>query len=124
MCLALLVTAATLRADPRGHGTHEQLGLPRCAWLGTFGRPCMTCGMTTAFAHAGNGQWWSSVKTQPVGALGALGAAGLFWPALHTALSGSRAFELCGKLLRPKALWAAGAAVAAAWAYKLWTFEP
>lgn len=47
----VLAIAARLSPDPRGFGTHESLGLPPCGFLATNGYPCMTCGMTTAFAN-------------------------------------------------------------------------
>ena len=48
--LALLVTAGTLSPDERGHGTHQQLGLPPCTFSVIFQRPCPACGMTTSWA--------------------------------------------------------------------------
>lgn len=48
--LVLLALAAAVRPDPRGHGTHQQFGLPPCSFQMLFGRRCPTCGMTTAWA--------------------------------------------------------------------------
>ena len=48
--LALLVTAGILTPDARGHGTHQQLGLPPCTFYLIFQRPCPACGMTTSWA--------------------------------------------------------------------------
>ena len=48
--LALLVTAGTMTPDERGHGTHQQLGLPPCTFYVIFQRPCPACGMTTSWA--------------------------------------------------------------------------
>src|SRR5207302_1856701 len=48
--VTLLATARMLSPDDRGHGTHEQLGLPPCTFYLTFGRPCPACGMTTSWA--------------------------------------------------------------------------
>jgi len=48
--LACLSVATQLEPDPRGFGTHERLGLAPCQFRTLFGRPCATCGMTTAFA--------------------------------------------------------------------------
>lgn len=48
---SVLALAWTLEPDARGHGTHEQLGLPGCGFLSLTGAPCPGCGLTTAFAH-------------------------------------------------------------------------
>ena len=53
--IAVLGLAAWMSPEGAGHGTHEQIGLPVCAWAQYFDAPCMTCGMTTAFAHAADG---------------------------------------------------------------------
>lgn len=51
--LAWVVVAlsAWLRPDARGHGTHEQLGLPPCSFQAHTGIPCPGCGLTTSFAN-------------------------------------------------------------------------
>ena len=57
LAAGLLAAAWRLTPDPRGYGTHEQLGLAPCGfarWTG--GRPCPTCGMTTAWALALRGR--------------------------------------------------------------------
>jgi Protein of unknown function (DUF2752) len=72
-CLAgLLVVARTLEPDPRGFGTHTQLGLPRCVFLTVTGRPCPTCGMTTSFAWLTRGRIDRSWRANPAGCLYAL----------------------------------------------------
>jgi len=53
--LALLITAGMLRPDPRGYGTHEQLGLSKCWFQQTTGHVCPMCGATTAWAYAVRG---------------------------------------------------------------------
>jgi hypothetical protein len=49
--LAPLLLAAVLEPDPRGHGTHEQLGLLPCTFVVLFGCRCPACGMTTSWAN-------------------------------------------------------------------------
>lgn len=120
--LTVLTLAATLHADPVGHGTHQQIGLPPCGFAIATGRPCPTCGMTTAFTLAAHGHYLKAVQTQPGGALASLGVAALAWVCLHTAFTGSRALELCGKLLTPKALWAAAAVWLGSWVYTFVTW--
>ena len=64
--------ARTLEPDPRGFGTHEQLGLRPCAFATLTGRPCPTCGMTTAFAWFMRGRLDRSWRANPAGCLFAL----------------------------------------------------
>lgn len=49
--IGLLVTAALLSADPRGFGTHEQLGLYPCSAQFLLGFRCPACGMTTSWTR-------------------------------------------------------------------------
>ena len=50
--LVLVITARKLEPDPRGYGTHEQLGLTPCFFHQSTGHICPACGTTTAWAHA------------------------------------------------------------------------
>lgn len=74
----LLVIAAVLVAgvlglsmilvpDPRGYGTHEQLGLRPCTSATLTGRLCPTCGMTTSFAWFVRGRIDRSWRANPSG---------------------------------------------------------
>ncbi len=76
----LLVVAAFLLAgvlglsrmlapDPRGYGTHTQLGLKPCAFATLSGRLCPTCGMTTAYAWFVRGRIDRSWRANPAGCL-------------------------------------------------------
>ncbi len=97
-CLAILLVAASLTPDPRGHGTHEQLGIGACGWLAATGRPCPTCGMTTAFARAAHADFVGSFLAQPMGLLLAMLCAVAVWVCGHAALTGSRSAVLLGRL--------------------------
>ena len=66
---AVFTTAWRLRPDPRGWGTHQQLGLPPCTFLQLTGIPCPSCGMTTSFSHLAHGDVVGSLKANPVGTL-------------------------------------------------------
>ena len=68
-CLAVLALAARLEPDPRGLGTHVQLGLPPCGFHALTGLPCPGCGLTTAFAHGIRGQWVEAASANPLGLL-------------------------------------------------------
>ena len=66
--LAVFLTAAWLRPDPSGLGTHTELHLPPCGFYVLFHKPCPSCGMTTAFTLMVHGHPWKALKTQPAGA--------------------------------------------------------
>lgn len=65
----LLGLSSTLRPDPRGYGTHVQLGLGPCTFATATGRLCPTCGMTTAFAWFVRGRIDRSWRANPAGCL-------------------------------------------------------
>lgn len=80
--------SAWLSPDPRGHGTHQQLGLAPCSFLLFTGRPCPSCGSTTAFAHFVRGQWPSAIEANVAAfVLAVCCAAGVPW-SLASALRG------------------------------------
>ncbi len=64
----LVFLGMILDPDPSGVGTHCQLGLPPCDFLIRTGKPCITCGATTAFSLAAHGRILSAFETQPLGA--------------------------------------------------------
>jgi len=66
-CAGLLAAGAVLRPDPRGYGTHEQVGLSPCPLPLYFRLPCPSCGMSTAFALTVRGRWLRAAYTQPMG---------------------------------------------------------
>jgi len=71
-CLSVLYLAA-FRLNPersRGIGTHEQLGLPPCGFPEmTGGYPCPSCGYTTTFTLAAQGNVLEAFVNQPFGFL-------------------------------------------------------
>lgn len=76
--LLLLLLAASLRPNPRGFGTHEQLGLAPCTFQTLFGLRCPSCGMTTAWAHVARGRFAQAVRCSFTGTV-------LAWTALCVA---------------------------------------
>ena len=64
----VLWLSGRLEADPRGFGTHEQLGLKPCSFKTFSSYPCMTCGMTTAFTHMAHLEFSEAFRVQPAGA--------------------------------------------------------
>lgn len=74
---AAIATGWHLKPDPRGHSTHEQLGLTPCGFYLTTGLPCPTCGATTAFAWVIHGHPWMGLKTHPFGAISAFATVAL-----------------------------------------------
>lgn len=88
---AVVAVAASLDPAPVGVGTHTQLRLPPCGvWL-VFGKPCPSCGMTTAFAWMSRGRWIRGVRAQPAGAAVFLAALG-WWLYLPLAALRKRSF--------------------------------
>lgn len=84
----------------------------------------MTCGMTTAFSHAAEGDIVQSFLTQPMGFALALGTASAAWIAAYIALTGSTLGVRLAGLLNGRTLAIAAALTAAAWAYKIAAWSP
>jgi hypothetical protein len=63
------MTARRLDPDPRGYGTHEQLGLTPCFFQNWTGHLCPACGTTTAWAHAVRGDLQQAASANLGGAL-------------------------------------------------------
>lgn len=123
-CLALLLIGASLSASDTGHGTHTQLGLPPCAFAATLGKPCATCGMTTAVSEATSGNLARAFAVQPFGAGLALAASTAFWMSLYVAATGSRLWKLAIPLLRPRPMLFVAGLLLASWAYKMIVWTP
>lgn len=123
IALGVLLLAAGLDAAPDGHGTHTQLGLPACNWVTLMNRPCPTCGMTTSFTHAADGDLLTAAAAQPTGTLLAVLAAALAWGGVHTAATGIALGPILGGLLRTRVIWWGLGIVLAGWGYKLLTWS-
>ena len=121
-CLLMILLAAGLSAASAGHGTHEQLGLPPCGWVVLTGKPCITCGMTTAFSLAADGDFAAAFHAQPMGFVMSLAVATAFWVATYVAVTGSQAWRHFGVFTRPRVLWTTAGLFLAAWVYKIITF--
>ena len=72
-CAGILGVAVWLQPDPKGYGTHRQLGFGKCGMLITTGFPCPTCGMTTSFSYAVRGRLIKAFLAQPAGLALAIG---------------------------------------------------
>lgn len=68
----VMAIAVWLTPDPRGFGTHLQLGLPECGFRRATGMNCPHCGMTTSFAWFVRGHWQRSFQVNPAGLMLAL----------------------------------------------------
>ncbi len=119
----VLGLAAWFEPAEAGLGTHTQLSMPPCAWILAADIPCPTCGMTTAFAHAAEGDLVSAFLAQPMGALLAVVAAVLFVVGTYTALTGSLLATLFGRLWGRRAAWALVLGFGGAWLYKVATYK-
>lgn len=117
--LAVLALAAWLQPAGEGLGTHQQLGLPACGWITAANMPCPTCGMTTAFSHAADGNLLASIRAQPMGALLALGTAIVVIVGGWTALAGSTLAPFLTRLFNARVGWVLLGLFIAAWIFKI-----
>lgn len=122
-CAAVLGVAWWLDPDPAGVGTHTQLHIPRCGWIDTIGIPCPTCGMTTAFAHAADGNLIESFTIQPAGAVLALVTAVVLIASMWVAVSGASVTPLVRPLGGSWLWWVGGALILGGWAWKIARFK-
>lgn len=119
-CLSVLVVAAVLEPSAEGVGTHTQIpAMKPCHWLAMTGHPCPTCGMTTAFAHAAEGNYAQAFGVQPLGAALAIAGAAAFWISAHTAVTASRFAGAASRALGARSGWVLLAALILAWLYKI-----
>jgi len=121
VCLAVLVTAAGISPDPRGVGTHTQLGLAPCQFEARLGIPCPTCGMTTSFAHFVRGQLLASLYVQPFGPVLALAAAMAVWGGIYVGWTGRPVYRMLRLTRGVGWLIPLFAAVILAWGWKIFT---
>jgi hypothetical protein len=87
-CATVLLIAAWLTPDPRGIGSHTELGMPRCEFAYRTGIPCPSCGMTTSFAHFARGNIAASFYVQPMGFVLAVLTSAAFWVSLYMGITG------------------------------------
>ncbi len=122
-CVVALGVGAVLVPSPTGTDTHTQLGLPTCGMLKMTGRPCPTCGVTTAFTWAAHGRIVKAFGTQPFGLVcfglvvvtlgltaGALATGRSLWPLL---------VRLNPNLIIPGLI----VILLISWAYKWWSLS-
>ena len=123
LCALTLVGVAVLGVwvdpDPRGFGTHEQLGLAPCRTLDVIGIPCPGCGVTTSVSLLWHGELWASFMNQPFGFL-----LGLLVPlaalgAVVRHLGGGDLYADSLKMRWGKALLALASVMVLAWIYKI-----
>ena len=97
--VGILLLARKLEPDPRGFGTHTQLGMRPCSFLATTGKPCPACGMTTSFAWFARGRIDRSWQANPAGCVFAV----LCVPIMAWLVASSVANRPCGfkSLSRP-----------------------
>jgi len=117
--VAVLAIAAWLTPDPRGFGTHEQLGTPPCLPLMRWGLPCPTCGMCTAFAHAIRGELVAAFLAQPAGLALAVATAIAGVASAFVLIAGRKIPLAISWSWTKQLLWIAIVLVLAAWAYKV-----
>lgn len=119
----ILGVAAWMTPSPTGLGTHRTLNLPPCGWIAVADLPCPTCGMTTAFAHAADGNLIASFHAQPMGFMLAIAVAVTLLVSVQVAITGSRLGWIFTRLWGRRSGWALALLVIAAWAYKIASYK-
>ncbi len=117
--LAVLLTAVAISPSPTGEGTHTALGLLPCQFLINTGIPCISCGMTTSFAHFVRGHFLASVYVQPFGAVLAILDGCLFWSALYIAVTGRAGHRIFRFVNGPPIVWGMAILALLAWGWKI-----
>lgn len=64
--------AGWMTPDPRGFGTHQQLGLNECVFRNLMGINCPHCGMTTSFCWFVRGEFGHALRANVAGTLAAV----------------------------------------------------
>jgi hypothetical protein len=118
--LGLLILASCLRPDPRGFGTHEQLGLPPCSFGIVAGIRCPACGMTTSWAYATHGQWSDALRMHAGGTLLAVAAAVTSAGAIGASVSGKWPLRRPSEAAVIALVAVATALVLGEWMVRLW----
>ena len=113
---AVLMLATALSPS---RGLHETFGWPLCGFKQTTRLPCATCGMTTAFTYAADGDLLSALRVQPMGALLAVLVAIVTLVSGYAAITGMSLQPLAGALARPRVLVGGGIGLLVAWVYTL-----
>ena len=117
--LGLAGFGLALHPDPRGYGTHEQLGFQPCLPLRLWNVPCPGCGVTTAVTLAVRGQPLASLRAQPLGlVVVAVVLAFALW-ATARQRAGADLWREFRALPWRRAGLGLGAFALAAWAYKI-----
>jgi hypothetical protein len=117
--VALLALGRSLTPDPRGFGTHEQLGFQPCLPMRQWNVPCPGCGVTTSIVLVAHGRPLAALATQP---LGPIALACAFAAAVRAAIGHARGWDLALDFRRVS--WRRWGSVlvalgALAWMYKL-----
>ena len=118
-CLALLSVAWWLDPSSEGLGTHTQLGLSECGWITSADMPCPTCGMTTAFSHAADGDLAASFIAQPFGMILAVATGIVVVVGGFTAATGSTLAPFLAGMVGPRVGWLALVLLLLAWGWKI-----
>ncbi|MCI0365808.1 MAG: DUF2752 domain-containing protein [Phycisphaerales bacterium] len=123
VCSGVLGLAAWLTPSPTGLGTHQALKFPPCGWITMADLPCPTCGMTTAFAHAANGNLVASFLAQPMGCILALATAITLLVSVQVLITGSNLGRSFTVLWGKATVWGLSAIVFFSWMYKILTYK-
>jgi hypothetical protein len=116
--MVLMGLGRVLHPDPRGWGTHEQLGFRPCLPMRLWNLPCPGCGVTTSIALFAHAHPLAALRTQPFG-LVALASA--FAAALWALVGHARGRDLHVEL--PRVAWRRWVSLLATLALLAWILK-
>jgi len=118
-CVLVIGVSVYLEPDPRGYGTHEQLGFPPCSLAEAFHFPCPTCGLTTSFAHMGDLEPVEGFLVQPLGFLGFVFVVVVVLAAVVSVPLGISWLPLLRRVNWPVTVWVAVGVGVASWVFEI-----
>ena len=118
--IAGFALARSLEPDPRGFGTHRQIGLPECTFRLLFSRACPGCGMTTSFSHFVRGEFAAAGRANETALLLAVLSAVMIPWSLSSAARGRLWFVDDPVSVFAGLVIALGAISVALWVIRMW----
>jgi|LSQX01.2.fsa_nt_gb hypothetical protein len=93
VAVAVLIAARLLPPEPDGYGTHQRLLMPPCLFRAATHLPCPLCGLTTAFARTGRGDFTGAFEAHLLGPMLYVSTVVIALSCLLALISGARVLQ-------------------------------